>query len=79
LPVHTNNKFSCLTVDALPKTSEEDNSYEVTPKEEEKMKKVKKARWEKRLPHELTVANMPSTHSLCIKVQVRATETTLMH
>jgi hypothetical protein len=43
LPVHTNNKFSCLTVDALPEMSEEDDSYEVTPKEKEKTKKAKKA------------------------------------
>jgi hypothetical protein len=79
LPVHTNNKFSCLTVNTLPETNEEEVGYEVTPKEEEKTKKVKKAQWEKRLPRELTVANTPSAHSLHIKVQVQATDTAQIH
>jgi hypothetical protein len=41
--------------------------------------KVKKARWEWKLPCELTVANMPSTNSLHIKVQIQATDTAQIH
>jgi hypothetical protein len=42
-------------------------------------KKVKKARWEQKLPCKLTVATTPSLNSLRIKVQIQAMDTAQMH
>jgi predicted aspartyl protease len=42
-------------------------------------KKVKKAGWKWKLPRELIVATTPSSNSLCIKVQIQATDTMQVH
>jgi hypothetical protein len=82
LHVDKNNKYSCLDVEEMSEKGEKENICEVTPEkrvEKQKVKKGRKAAWERRLPHKFTVVTMPSVNSLRIKVQVQAMNTALMH
>jgi predicted aspartyl protease len=80
------NRFACLEVEEVHAEVDEEEVLQM--KQEDMLeevcvpvmqKKVKKARWEWKLPCELTVATTPSLNSLCIKVQIQATDTTQMH
>jgi hypothetical protein len=62
-----------VDVEEVPHAKEENGQEEVH--ELVMPKKVKKAIWEQKLPHKLTVANTPGTNSLCIKVQIQVTDT----
>jgi hypothetical protein len=86
MPLVQENRFTHLEVEEVhaeldaeevPQMRQENKLEEVcTPVAQ---KKVKKARWERKLPRELTVATTPSSNSLCIKVQIQAMDTTQMH
>jgi hypothetical protein len=82
LHVDKNNKYSCLDIEAMSEEGEKENICEATPEEKVERRKIKKGRkaaWEKRLPREFTVATTPSANSLRIKVQVQATDTAQIH
>src|SRR5262249_15588205 len=78
-----NNRFSCLTVEEVSEEEVEQETCEVASEDRkedvEKMKKVKKPRWEKRLPRAYTIATTPGSRSLRLKVQVQTTDTGTVH
>jgi hypothetical protein len=59
LPVDKNNKYSCLDIEAMSEEDEKENICEATPKERVekwRIKKGRKAAWERRLPRKFMVA-----------------------
>jgi phage terminase Nu1 subunit (DNA packaging protein) len=73
IPLVQENRFARLEVEEVPQMNQEDKSEEVRMPVAQK--KMKKARWEWKLPRELTVVTTPSSNSLRIKVQIQATDT----